>query len=139
MRDISIVKYNPQTATYTLGYNPNAAPAKGRLWLVQSIVKSLLTLKGSNILSAEHGEHFMSLFGVLDAARAQEVKEAFPSIIKGMKDRILEEQEEDESLQAEEKLVDLKISSVEYDSVTSAWLVDLIVTTDDGVTSNISI
>jgi len=134
-RDIRFIEYDSLTKEFRFDWNSSTTDIKGRDKLVQDIVKRILTEKGSNSFNTEYGENFYNLFGTINPGREQEVKESLPVLLKNMEESVISQQSLDDTLTSSEKLLSLKLNKVELDTISGAWVIDIVIQTEDRVKS----
>jgi hypothetical protein len=84
--------------------------------LIQTVIKRILTVPGSDAAYPQIGSNIGQLFGTMTLEEADQMKVLFPIFLKTIEDEIIEEQELlGLELLPEEKLRRLKLQSVEFD------------------------
>lgn len=84
--------------------------------MIQSIIKRILTIPGTDATYPHIGSNIGSLFGTMSAEEADQVTTMFPIFLKSIEEEVLEEQVLlGIDLEPEERLQALKLKSVIYD------------------------
>ncbi len=117
--------------TYSIGTAGNLT--MGQQNLVQRIIKSIFTLRGSNAYDNELGSNFFHLFGTLSSDEIEEIKGQIPVLIQttldSLKRQDIEYESTGETLQSSEKLQDLILENVVYDETFGGWVMTIRVIT----------
>lgn len=98
--------------------------------LIQTIVKRILTVPGSDAFFPNIGSSIGNLYGNLNLEDVEHIKAEFPITLKSIQDQVIEEQEFSEDFLPEEALRSLTLKNIEFDKNSLAWLVSIIVTTE---------
>jgi hypothetical protein len=138
-KDIDFLSYDAETGKYDFSWNSQKRVADGRKRMVSLILKTLLTLKGSNLFDPQFGENFYNLYGVIDLSRAEEIKESFPVFIKNVESDIKKEQIKDRGLKDSESLKSIDVVSIDFEEKTGTWLITIQIVTKDLAGTNIVI
>ena len=138
-KDLRLISLDPSTGNFNFSWNSKSGTLTGREKLVQSVVKRILTAKGSNQFNKEYGENFYNLFRTIDYSQEQKVKEAFPVLLKNIEEKILSKQALNSSLTLKEKLKALNLISIDLDINFGAWIIEIEIVTQDGVTNKFSV
>jgi len=86
--------------------------------LIQTVIKRILTVPGSDAMYPQIGSNIGNLFGTMSVDEANQARAMFPIFIKTIEDEIIEEQLlAGIELLPEETLKSLKLHSLEYDPV----------------------
>lgn len=84
--------------------------------MIQTVIKRILTVPGSDAVYPQIGSNIGNLFGTMSEEEAQQAQTMFPIFLKSIEDDILEEQEfVDVPLEPSEKLKELRLHSIKYD------------------------
>ena len=84
--------------------------------LIQSVIKRILTVPGSDNAYPQIGSNIGSLYGTMTVDEVDETRALFPVFLKTIKDDLLAEQDLlDIELSPVERLLDLRLVSIEYD------------------------
>jgi hypothetical protein len=134
--DLKIVQLGTQ-GTIVGGTWPNPDFVEGEYNLVQRIVKNLMTNPGEDLFDPDWGSGIRSrLLGIPgnEVARAQ--NEASIAIVKCRQDV---QEAMGGSNDPAEKLLDLRLSSIEYDQSRAAWSCIVVMTTEANVDIPVSL
>ena len=99
--------------------------------LIQTIIKRILTVPGSDAAYPQIGSNIGQLFGTMTLEEADQMRVLFPIFLKTIEDEVIEEQELlGLELLPDEKLRRLKLQSVEFDQSFLGWIVKIIIVTE---------
>lgn len=138
-KDIRLLHFDPDTQNFIFSWNSKSGVLEGRDRLIQQITKRILTARGSNQFNRQFGENFYNLFRAIDYSKAQQIKEAFPVLVKNVEEDIIAEQSLEDNLRPEEKLESLDLLSIDLDERFGAWIIEIRVITEDGVVNKFSV
>jgi len=136
MKDIQLVNFTDSEieSTAYLTFLTNNGFVNGQDFLLQKIVKRILTTKGSNGLSPSVGSTFYKLLGGVDTYDTDVIKTYLNISVKELVNDIILEQEsledDDAVLTDDEKLIDMVIYSIDFNTVTNSWILILDVITE---------
>ena len=99
--------------------------------LIQTIIKRILTVPGSDAAYPQIGSNIGQLFGTMTLEEADQMRVLFPIFLKTIEDEVIEEQELlGLELLPDERLRRLKLQSVEFDQSFLGWIVKIIIVTE---------
>ena len=85
--------------------------------MIQTVIKRILTVPGSDNAYPQIGSNIGSLFGTMTVEEADEMRNLFPVFLKGIEEEVIEEQLLLETvLEPSESLSKLKLHSIDYDN-----------------------
>ncbi len=139
MRDI-LVTYTGPDNILRIGFNGTTSKVAGKEWLVQKIVKAILTIAGSSAYDPNFGTAFAAIIGrSINKNNPDALKlEIFQAVAK-VSSSIRKEQSTILSLLSNEKLKSLEIAGIVYDSIQNAYEVELTVIMEDNSTQSIKV
>jgi hypothetical protein len=128
LQNLGIIEKDTDGAiTYSIGTAGNLI--MGQQNLVQRIIKSIFTLKGSNAYDTNAGSNFFHLFGTRSLDEIDEIKGQIPVLIQttidSLKKQDIEYESTGETLQSNEKLQDLILENVIYDETYGGWIMTI--------------
>jgi hypothetical protein len=84
--------------------------------LIQTVIKRILTVPGSDAVYPQIGSNIGNLFGTMSKEEAKQAQTMFPIFLKSIEEDMLEEQEFlDVPLEPSETLKELRLHSITYD------------------------
>jgi len=99
--------------------------------LIQTVIKRILTIPGSDSEYPQIGSNIGNLYGTMTGDEVTETRALFPVFLKTIKDDLVAEQELlDIELTPTERLLDLRLISIEYDSKGLGWLIKIQIVTE---------
>ncbi len=99
--------------------------------LIQTVIKRILTVPGSDNAYPQIGSNIGSLFGTMTVEEADEMRNLFPVFLKGIEEEVIEEQLLLETvLEPSESLSKLKLHSIDYDNTALGWIIKILVITE---------
>lgn len=99
--------------------------------LIQTVIKRILTVPGSDAEYPQIGSNIGNLYGTMNLDEVEETRALFPVFLKTIKDDIIAEQELlDIELQPAERLLDLVLHSIEFDESFLGWTIKIKVVTE---------
>lgn len=105
----------------------------GQQNLLQRIIKSIFTLRGSNAYDNTLGSNFFHLFGTQSSDEIDDIKGQIPVLIQttldSLKRQDIEYESTGETLQPSEKIQDLILENVVYDETYGGWIMTIRVIT----------
>ena len=132
--DISLIDFLEDSSALRYHYPLGGNVTTGSKNLIQSLIKRILTIRGSNELEPTVGSNFYGLFGTINYQDIDEVKETFPMLLDALATEYKAEQAQEESegveLSDDERLQGLTLESVEYDETFGGWLIRIKIETD---------
>jgi hypothetical protein len=85
--------------------------------LIQTVIKRILTVPGSDAQYPQIGSNIGNLYGTMTADQVDETRALFPVFLKTIKDDLISEQELiDTELLPAERLLDLRLVTIEFDA-----------------------
>lgn len=127
--DWNIIKIDDVTRIISFDIENLTSKVKGIDALCQTIVKRILTAKGSNQFSSELGTNFFNLFGTINSNQIESVKEIIPILIDDLTSQIKNEQADSIisgiSLDAEEILDNILLEAIDFDKIFGGWIITL--------------
>ncbi len=139
MKDIAVL-FNDTTGKLSLGFNGFAENVTGMDWLVQSIVKKLLTERGSNFYDQTVGTYFTRLIGAsFNDADMETIKLNIANAVSSVEAAIKNEQAFRTDLSPEERLDSLEVTNVIYNKVDSLLEVYIRVTLANNITVTVRV
>ena len=112
---------------YDIG--PSGKATRGQENLVQRVIKSIFTLKGSDAYDNTVGSNFFHLFGTIPLEEVEQIKSTIPVLVQTSVDSLKKQDINYESqggiLEPNEKLSDLLLENVVYDEAFGGWLMTL--------------
>lgn len=99
--------------------------------LIQTVIKRILTVPGSDAEYPQIGSNIGNLYGTMTLDEIEETRALFPVFLKTIKDDIIAEQELlDVTLEPAERLLDLVLHSIEFDKSFLGWTIKIKVVTE---------
>jgi hypothetical protein len=138
-KDLKLIYYSPGDSFEITHNYAFTEIQKGKEHLVNTIVKRLLTVQGSNLYSPRFGDSPLSLFTPISNTEEENLKSTIALSVKDMLAEIKQEQKLNTSLQPEEKLVNLTLTSTEFNNISGTWSISLDITLGDGTQTTVSI
>ena len=103
--------------SYQMRANPNLAVGQDNL--IQRVVKSILTVRGSSAYDPSVGSYFTELYAALSPDEIADIKIKFPLYLDAIANSLISDdtdlQAQGQTIAPEEKLQDLTLESIEYD------------------------
>ena len=109
---------NDGNVIFGLG-NLNNSTSLQRL-LIQTIVKRILTVPGSDAFFPNIGSSIGNLYGNLNIEDIESIKAEFPLTLKVIQDQIIDDQEFSDDLLPEEILKGLVLKNISFDKISLA-------------------
>ncbi len=123
--NITYITASTGETAYQMKANPNLAVGQDNL--IQRVVKSILTVRGSNAYDPSVGSYFTGLRSALSPDEISDIKTKFPLYLNSVANTLISADAEllaqGQTIAPEERLQELILESVEYDETFSGWLI----------------
>lgn len=117
--DLNVTYITTGTGETNYQVKPNPNLVVGQDNLIQRVVKSILTLRGSSAYDPNVGSYFASLYSALGPGEIADIKTKFPLYLNSVADALISMDAEllaqGYAIPPEERLQELILESVEYD------------------------
>lgn len=123
--DISALNFSNLDNTGSVGYCFNNAGSfvTGTNNLLQRIIKSILTIQGSNAYEPKFGSHFYGIYQSISLDEIEDLKAKFPLFLKTLTDTLIEEDlmamANGYTINPAERLQNLILEDIVYDDTFS--------------------
>ena len=130
MKDLLVIYSNPTTDRLKRGFHNYPKHAVGVQTLLQTIVKNLLNILGTNHFSPGVGSSLLGLIGQgYNPNDDTQIRSIATLAVSEVEDKIKEQQADQSQLQPEEQLESLTVRNVSYDPIQTNLYLDIAVKT----------
>lgn len=131
MKDIEVT-YLDSNNRLSIGFNGAVNQIEGKEWVVQKIIKAILTDIGSNLYDINYGSRFNSLIGSPHNSESSGLlKSELVQIISKVEADIKKYQSSQDNLEDKDTLVAIEIEGIIYDNTSYSYEIQLLVTMAD--------
>ena len=134
--DINLVNVDSATGSVSYQMAPNPSITQGTENLLQRVIRSILTIRGTNAYEPTFGSNFFGLYAALSLEEVDAIKIAFPLYLKSIVEGLLMEDtlfiQNGGAIAPGQRLQDLTLEAINYDETFSGWLITLKVITAAG-------